>query len=492
MVSRRRTRLVGAVVGVALVTSISCGTVEREADVAAALDSLVTELLEQGHLVSGAVVAGRAGEALYERGFGFADVAEGTPFTPDTPANGASVTKTLTAAAILMLERDGRVRLDAPVADYLPEFPYAEVRVRHLLEHSSGLLPDGPLLAGAQRVEGEDHNQVLLDLLVEYTPPLAFAPGRGFLYSNTGYIVAALLIERVTGASYSAFLHERIFEPLEMDSSFVRAAEAHRVQTLGYRPQADAAPELFEASEPWLVYGAYGVDYSARDLYRWVSSFYSDSLLSQAVLEGGLEASELGDGQRSGLSLLNWYAPNVGRRFYFTGDMGGFYTFAYWDADRRYAFVYMSNTLLPSWLRPKLAMALVDILEGETPPGLEDPQYGVANVRDASWDLNAGLPSPEDFAPILGTYEMEPAGRVTIAAPPPDWLNIGWMLEGGWFAPVVRVDGGLTLNMFPVEPGMFYVPGLDAWLGFTETNGEPTLHWTQVLVGNATGRRVER
>jgi hypothetical protein len=242
----------------------------------------------------------------------------------------------------------------------------------------------------------------------------------------------------------------------------------------------------------WHLYGQAGVDYSTRDLYRWVSSFYSRPLLGKSALRSGLESPVLGDGNRSGLTLLNWYHPDTGRRFYFTGDSHGFYSFAYWDADRRYAFVFMSNALLPNWLRPRLAMALVDILEGRRPTPVEDPHYAIASVPSESWNLYAGPPSLDDFAPILGKYEMKPAGRVSIEKPPPNWLNIGWMLKDGWFAPVVRANGGLRYNMFPVEPGMFYVPGLDAWAGFTESDGELTLHWTQVLEGTSTGTRVEK
>ncbi len=490
----RRALLATLALGVAVATSMSCAQVREEPSVAESIDSLMTGLQEQGYFVGGAVVAGREDEILYERGFGLANAAEGVPFTPDTPAHGASMTKTLTATAILMLQEDGRIRLDDPVTDYLPEFPYPEIRVRHLLEHSTGLLPDGPLLSMAPRGELRT-NELLLDLLVEHAPPLAFTPGTGFLYSGTGYVVAATLVERVTGSSFAAFLQERIFEPLNMESSFLRAVAAkdpRGIRTLGYRSSPDGTLELFDVPESRHLYGQGGIDYSTRDLYRWVSSFYSGPVLGESALRAGLEPPVLGDGQRSGLTLLNWYYPDAGRRFYFTGDNRGFYSFAYWDADRRHAFAYMSNTLLPNWLRPRLAMALVDILEGRRPAPVEDPRYGVATVPAASWDLGAGLPSPDDFAPILGEYEMTPAGSVTIATPPPNWLNIGWMLPDGWFAPVVRVDGGLTYNMFPVEPGMFYVPGLDAWAGFTEGDGEPTLHWTRVLGGTTTGTRVEK
>ena len=483
-----RAHLAMLVLGGALATSASRASSQQLPSVPESIDSLMTDLHERGYFVSGAVIAGREDQIIYERGFGLANAAEGVPFTPDTPSYGASMTKTVTATVLLMLQEEGRIRLDAPVAEYLPEFPYPDIKVRHLLEHSTGLLPDGPLLSMAPR--GAEHtNELLLDLLVEHVPPLAFIPGTGFLYSGTGFILAELLVERVTGESHASLLRKRIFEPLKMDSSFVRAAEgrdAKRVRTLGYRSSRDGTRELFDVPE------TRGVDYSTRDLYRWASSFYTRPVLGDSALQAGLEPPVLGGEHLSGITLLNWYHPATGRRFYFTGDNRGFFSFVYWDADRRHAFVYMSNTLLPNWLRPQLAMALVDILEGRRPAPVEDPDFAVASVPSASWDLYAGLPSVDDFAAILGDYELKPAGRVSIENPPPSWLNIGWMLRDGWFTPVVRVDGGPRYNAFPVEPGMFYVPALDVWAGFTEGNGEPTLHWTQVFEGTRTGTRVKK
>ena len=90
-------------------------------------------------LFAGAVVLGRGEEELYARGFGPANRAAGVPFTPDTPADGASIAKTLTAAAVFMLVDEGRVRLDDPVTTYVPEYPHPDTRVRDLLSHSSGL-----------------------------------------------------------------------------------------------------------------------------------------------------------------------------------------------------------------------------------------------------------------------------------------------------------------------------------------------------------------
>lgn len=482
-----RASLAVAALGIATMVLVSCAQAPRTLSVAASIDTLMTDLHERG-LFNGAVVVGRDDEIVYERGFGLANVDEGVPFTPDTPSNGASMGKTLTNVAILMLQEDGLIDLDDLVTKYLPEFPYPEVTVRHLITHSSGLHPDGPYFLFLAPDVDRQTNDRLLEILVEHTPPLAFPPGSAFVYSGTGFNMAAILIERVTGKSYAAFLQERILDPLEMDSSFLRPAEDGDwpgVRTLGYRRTDGGKLEIFEDPDNRQVYGQGRLDYSARDLYRWITSFYTEPILSESTLQAGLEPPVLGGEHPSGLNLLNWYYPDSGRRFHFGGDNRGFYTFSYWDADRRQAFVYMSNVLMPSWLKSALAIALIDILEGQRPAPIEAPEY--IELAPSIFDE---MPSLEAFASILGVYDTYPAGRVSIENPPPSWMNVGWALEDGWFATVARVNDGLRYNMFPVGEGMFYVPGLNAWIGFTEGDDGPTIHWTTVFGGTSTGTRV--
>jgi CubicO group peptidase (beta-lactamase class C family) len=447
----------------------------------------MTNLHERG-LFNGAVVVGRGDEILYERGFGLANVAEGVLFTPNTPSDGASLGKTLTAAAILMLHEDGQIDLDDPVTQYLPEFPYPEITVRHLITHSSGLHPDNVYFTFLAPQAETWTNEGLLEILIEHEPPLAFTPGSGFVYSGAGFNMAAILMERVTGTSYVSFLRERIFEPLAMDSSFLPPAQASNwpgVRTHAYRRLDDGALELADPPDNRQVYGQGRIYFSARDLYRWVTSFYSNPALSESTLQAGLAPPVLGE-HPSGLNLLNWYYPEAGRRYYFTGESGQ-YTFAYWDADRRQAIVYTSNVQMPSWLKSTLANALIDILEERQPAPLEAPEY--IELAPSIFDA---FPSIEDFASVLGVYETETGARVSIDNPPPTWMNVGWALEGGWFAPLARVDEGLRYNMFPVDNGILYVPGLDAWIGFKEGDDGPVIHWNTVFGDTSTGTRVSR
>jgi CubicO group peptidase (beta-lactamase class C family) len=125
----------------------------------------MTDLHERG-LFNGAVVVGSDDEILYGHGFGLANVAAGVRFTPNTPSYGASMGKTLTAAAVLMLHEDGEIDLDDSVTKHLPEFPYPEVTVRHLISHSSGLHADGPYFFFLAPDADKLTNELLLDLLV--------------------------------------------------------------------------------------------------------------------------------------------------------------------------------------------------------------------------------------------------------------------------------------------------------------------------------------
>jgi CubicO group peptidase (beta-lactamase class C family) len=209
--------------------------------IAAAADSLLGNLHRRG-LFGGAVVLARGGREVYARGFGAANAAAGVAFTPDTPVDGASVAKPFTAAAVHMLAREGKLRLDDPVRRHLPEYPHAATTVRHLLSHSAGLpgyaffepfIPKGTVLTTPR----------FLEVLRQRDVAPAFAPGTRFRYDNMGFDVAALLVERVTGETWEGFLRRRVFGPLGMDPAFLRPARLadwRGVRTMSYRRAGDS------------------------------------------------------------------------------------------------------------------------------------------------------------------------------------------------------------------------------------------------------------
>jgi CubicO group peptidase (beta-lactamase class C family) len=218
-------RLLSTLPLVIALTLGGCATTRSQDDLLASrLATLLADLHERG-LFNGALVVGDDQNIAFARGVGYADAERGIPFTPDTPADGASLAKTFTAALVIMLEHDGLLDLDAPAQRLLPELPYAEITLRHLLSHSSGI----PVLGYDYFDPWIPPNQVrtteaLLAVIAAQRPVLAFPPGTGFEYSSFGYDLAALAAARAGGKPYAELLAERIFRPLGITSAFVRPA----------------------------------------------------------------------------------------------------------------------------------------------------------------------------------------------------------------------------------------------------------------------------
>ena len=169
---------------------------------------------------NGAWLYAEKGEIVSKGVLGFRDPENTLPITEDTIFQLASVTKQFTAAAVMLARREGLLELDDEITKYFPEIPYPGVTVRHLLSHTSGI-PDYfddadwfiKIWKEEKRVPGNDE---ILRFLRETKAKPYFAPGEGLRYSNTGYNLLALLVERLSGVPYEEFLQKNIFEPAGM------------------------------------------------------------------------------------------------------------------------------------------------------------------------------------------------------------------------------------------------------------------------------------
>ena len=189
----------------------------------AKLHDLMYTLYEENQF-NGSVLVMEKGEMLFHKAFGWANLDKRDTLKTDTPFRLASVSKQFTSVATMKLYEQGRIGLDDAVQLYLPEFPYSNISVRHLLNHSSGLPDYFSIGWHIQKHYGETkiiHNQDLLNYLTIHTPKLAFKPGKRSSYSNTGYVLLALIIERVSKMSYAAFLQKHIFDVAGMKQAFV-------------------------------------------------------------------------------------------------------------------------------------------------------------------------------------------------------------------------------------------------------------------------------
>ncbi|MEP6730703.1 MAG: serine hydrolase domain-containing protein [bacterium] len=166
-----------------------------------------------------AVALGKEGQTLYTHGYGSANLEYGVPLTDSTVMESGSVAKQFTAAAVVLLQNDGKLSLDDDIRKYLPEVPNfgQTITIRHLLTHTSGLRDQWGLLEIQGRGPGTQVHSPMTTLdLVAHQTSLNFPPGSRYLYSNTGYALVSIIVERVSGMSFSAFSRDRLFVPLGM------------------------------------------------------------------------------------------------------------------------------------------------------------------------------------------------------------------------------------------------------------------------------------
>jgi CubicO group peptidase (beta-lactamase class C family) len=217
----------------------------------------------------------QGGKPLLTRAFGMADLEQGVPNGADTIFEAGSVSKQFTAAAVALLARDGKLSLDDQVRTYLPELPDygAPLTIRQMLNHTSGLRDWGGVteIAGWPRGTRVYTQRMALDI-VSAQRSLNFTPGTAWSYSNSGYSLAVLIVERISGQSFSAFTRERIFAPLGMTNSSWRDDYGRivRRRALGYQPAAEG----YRADMPFEnVIGNGGMLTTVGDLLKWNENF---------------------------------------------------------------------------------------------------------------------------------------------------------------------------------------------------------------------------
>jgi CubicO group peptidase (beta-lactamase class C family) len=239
------------------------------------LDDFLTALNENGVVpFNGSVLVARGDEILLSKGYGMADAENRTPNTPQTRFPIGHMTQIFTGVAILQLQDQGQLTVDDPICQYLDTCPAAweTVTIHHLLSHSSGIADY--LYEGGPLSEGSTPEQLVgrvIDL------PLAFEPGSQFGFSSTDFVILGLILERVAGQPYLAYLQGHIFEPLEMVDTGADAGDGE--MAVGYIASSIKARDV---DVSWFF--ATGSLYSTiEDVYRFNRALQTGQLLSQAA-----------------------------------------------------------------------------------------------------------------------------------------------------------------------------------------------------------------
>ncbi len=313
-----------------------------------ALDRLMSGCFSNQQF-NGVCLVARGDQVIFERAAGFRDL-QNTPNTMQTAFELASVTKPITASAILFLIKEGRLTLTQDVARFFPNWPYSGVTVQHLLTHTAGLPDYRPLFASGWESSRVANNADLLRRLIEAKPPLQFPPGQGWSYSNTAYAILALVVGRVSGQAFDAFVQNHLFKPSGMASSGVwprrvdDAAQGHWLTARGYKPWS--VDRHLDG-----IVGDGGAYATAADLHRFAQAFFSSRLLGETLTRAALTPVRTGNGgfHYHGVgSGLGWYLkfegdePNPVEVFH-TGNYGGFRLLFWHDLRQDWTLVLMDN-----------------------------------------------------------------------------------------------------------------------------------------------------
>ncbi len=322
--------------------------------VAQSKSEMIGELMEkysEYEQFNGSVLVSENGDVIFKKGYGMANMEFDIPNEPDTKHRLGSITKQFTAMLILQLVEEGKLELDKPISNYLPDYegPAAEeVTIHHLLTHSSGI-PSYTSFPGFFENQSRD----------PYTPgefvktfadsTLQFMPGEKFAYNNSGYFLLGHIIEEVSGKSYEKMLEENIFEPVGMNNSgYDHHGNIIKNRAAGYERAGNGyrnAPYL-DMSIPYAAGSLYS---TVEDLYLWDQALYEEELLSEELKEEMFEAhikdgdSKYGYGWGLGKMPIGKTADSI-QTIAHGGGINGFNTLLIRVPEEKHLIVLLNNT----------------------------------------------------------------------------------------------------------------------------------------------------
>lgn len=250
------------------------------------IDSLLNAY-EANNAYSGNILVAIGGSVVIERSMGYADPIHRQTCTTSMVYQLASVSKQFTAAAIMLLKADGRLDFSDKVTKYLPELPYKSVTISQLLHHTGGMPNYMFLVDKYWNKEYPPDNEDIIALMARYKLPEFFRPGYRYDYSNTGYMLLATIVQRISGLSLNQFLQRRVFEPLGMSNTHVYSSAdtgTHKHHIVGYRPLKRGYASIPETLNDGPV-GDKGVCSTLGDLFIWDRALYDGFPLSMEMLE---------------------------------------------------------------------------------------------------------------------------------------------------------------------------------------------------------------
>lgn len=238
---------------------------------------------------NGCVLIAQHGQIIYKNTFGFSNLKTKDSLKINSAFQLASTSKPLTAAAILILKEQNKLKLTDDIRQFFPNFPYSKITVEMLLTHRSGLSNyiyfGEPYCDANNCYNGKifDNNSVI-QIMIDTKPQPYASPDKKFEYCNTNYALLASIVEKVSGLSFSDFMVQNIFKPLEMNDTWVHSPESdtlYKNKTVGHTPKGGIEKEVYAD----YVIGDKGIYSTVEDLFKWNQALYSEKILKKKTLE---------------------------------------------------------------------------------------------------------------------------------------------------------------------------------------------------------------
>jgi CubicO group peptidase (beta-lactamase class C family) len=347
------------------------------------------------------------GKPALAKGYGMADLEHDVKVTPDTIFEAGSVSKQFTAAAVLLLAHEKKLSLDDPVRKYVPELPEypTPVTIRHMLNHTSGLRDWGSVagIAGWPRTTRVHTHAHVLEI-VSRQRATNFTPGTQWSYSNTGFNLAAIIVQRVSGMPFPEFTRTRLFQPLGMTHTSWRDDYTRIVKgrAMAYNSKEDGFHTLMPFEN---VYGNGGLLTTVGDLLKWNENFTSAVVGGTSFVAEQQARGRFNDGRPHGYGLGLFVGTHKGvREVYHSGSTAGYQAFLTRFPDQRVSVAVLCNS--SGAQATQYARAVADLYLGDrVKPSTATPPLTAAQLQAA-----AGLyrSTTSGLALTIGGSERDP------------------------------------------------------------------------------------
>lgn len=243
------------------------------------------------------ILVAKDGKSIYRKAFGKASLELDVPLKPENVFEIGSITKQFTAVAILMLEEQGKLKIDDEITKYIPDYPTngKKITIHHLLNHTSGIKSYTGMQSFMKSARTDMTPKELIDVFKN--EPMDFDPGEEFKYNNSGYILLGYIIEVISGDTYENFIEKNIFEKIDMNSSYYgNMSELIKNRALGYKQEGDTFLNADYLSLT-LPYAAGSLMSTIDDLLKWQNAINANTFIKRTSLEKAINGSTLNSGE---------------------------------------------------------------------------------------------------------------------------------------------------------------------------------------------------